>query len=74
MPTSFLVFLVTKRVIMVPLRYLSNFWRILEILLINCEINLFLTWSGNSFIVARTVNIQIPTFAITDTKLYVFVL
>ena len=31
--------------IAVPLQYLSNFWRTLEILLINCEINLILTWS-----------------------------
>ena len=31
----------TKNVkIMVPLKYLSNFWRTLEISLINCETNL----------------------------------
>ena len=29
--------------IMVPLKYLSNFWRTLEIPLINCEVNLILT-------------------------------
>ena len=29
--------------IMVPLKYLSNFWRTLEMRLINCEINLILT-------------------------------
>ena len=33
--------------IMVPLKYLSSFWRILEMSLINCEINLILTWSNN---------------------------
>ena len=34
----------TKNVeIMVPLKYLSNFWRSREMPLINCEINLFLT-------------------------------
>ena len=32
--------------IMVPLKYLSNFWRTLEIPVINCEISLFLTWSS----------------------------
>ena len=32
-------------VIMVSLKYLSNFWRTLEMLLINCEINLDLKWS-----------------------------
>ena len=30
--------------IMVPLKYLSNFWRTLELPLINCEVNLILTW------------------------------
>ena len=34
---------------MVPLNYLSNFWRNLEMQLINCEINLILTWSVNCF-------------------------
>ena len=33
-----------------PLKYLSNFWRTLEMPLINCEINLFLTWPENFFI------------------------
>ena len=32
--------------IIVPLKYLSNFWRTLEIPLINCEVNLVLTWSS----------------------------
>ena len=31
--------------IIVPLKYLSNFWRTLEMSLINCEVNLVLTWS-----------------------------
>ena len=31
--------------IVVPLKYLSNFWRTLNMPLINCEINLILTWS-----------------------------
>ena len=29
-----------------PLKYLSNYWRTLEIPLINCEVSLFLTWSS----------------------------
>ena len=33
--------------IMVPLNYLSNFWKALEILLVNCEISLILTQSRN---------------------------
>ena len=56
---------------MVPLKYLSNFWRTLEMPLINCEVNLILTWSENCVIVSTNVENQNPTFAITDTKLYV---
>ena len=33
--------------IVVPLKYFSNFWRTLDMPLINCEINLTLTWSEN---------------------------
>ena len=62
----------TKNVeIMVSLKYLSNFWRTLEIPLINWEINLILPWSTNCVIVASNVANQNPTFSITDTKLYV---
>ena len=62
----------TKNVeIMVPPKYLSNFWRILEMPLINCEINLILTWSTNCVIASTNVANQNATFEITDTKLYV---
>ena len=38
----------TKEIeIVVPLKYLSNFWRTLDMPLINCEINLILTWYEN---------------------------
>ena len=33
--------------IMVPLKYLSNFWRTPKMPLINCEVNPILTWSAN---------------------------
>ena len=56
--------------IMVPLKYLSNFCRTLETPLINCEINLILTWSENCIISNAAAN-QATTFAITDTKFYV---
>ena len=37
----------TKNVkIRVPLKYLRNFWRALEMRLINCEINPILNWSA----------------------------
>ena len=54
--------------IMMPLKYLSNFWRTLEMLLINHEINLNLTWSDKCVLSNDT---KATTFAITDTKLYV---
>ena len=56
---------------MVPLKYLSNFWRTLEMLLINCEVNLILDWSANCVIIYTTVANQVPTFTITETTLYV---
>ena len=31
----------------VPLKHLSNFWKSLNIPLINCEVELILTWSKN---------------------------
>ena len=40
-------------------------------LLINCEINIFLTWSEECIIITGTVDDKEPKFAITDTKLYV---
>ena len=55
--------------IMVPLKNLSNFWRTLEMPIINCEINLILAWSEN-WVISNTTANQVTTFAITDTKLY----
>ena len=37
----------TNLKIVVPLKHLSNFWRTLDMLLINCEVSLTLTWSEN---------------------------
>ena len=54
--------------IMVPLKCLSRFWRTLEMPLINCEVNLILTWSSTCVI---THSNGAGTFPITDTKLYV---
>ena len=42
--------------VMVPLKYLSNFWTALEMPLINCEINPILTWSGNCVISKAAAN------------------
>ena len=52
------------------LKYLSNFWRALEMPLINCQINLILTWSARCFIIDNPIAGQYPTFTITDTKRY----
>ena len=56
---------------MVPLIYLSSFWRILEMPLINCEINFISTWSANWVIVPTNVANQGETFSINNTKPYV---
>ena len=62
----------TKNVeIMVTLKYLSNFWRTLKMHLINCEVNLILTWYKRFVIASNTAANQETTFAITDTKRYV---
>ena len=68
--------------VVIPLKHLSNFWKCLDIPLINCEVELILTRSkncvladmavravqgGNPAIVARSNS----TFKITGTKLYV---
>ena len=57
--------------IMVPLKYLSNFWRTLEMPLINCEVELILDWSANCVIIYTNIDDQVPTFTITETNLYV---
>ena len=51
-----------------PLKYLSKFWRTLEVSLINCEISLILTCSKNCVISFATGATE---FAIIDIKLYV---
>ena len=52
--------------IIVPLKYLSNFWRTLEMALINCEVNLLLSWSKDCVITNSTGE---GKFVITETKL-----
>ena len=54
--------------ILVPLKYLSNFWRTLEMPLINCKVELILTWSNTCVITNSTGE---GKFAITEIKLYV---
>ena len=70
-----------------PLKHFSNFWRTLNILLINCDINLILTsWTEKCVLTSKATRganphadpavaaINNPTnaiFEIKDTKLYV---
>ena len=69
-----------------PLKYLSNFWRTLDIPSINCAVSLTLTWSENCVITSKATREADPdadpavaginnatnaVFKITDCKLYV---
>ena len=54
--------------VVVPLKYLSNFFRSLEMPLINCKIKLNLTWKKESVLSTDDGN---AVFIINDTKLYV---
>ena len=54
--------------IAVPLKYLSNFWRSLEMPLISCKIYLELTWIENCVLPSAG---RSATFIITDAKLHI---
>ena len=60
----------TNTKVVTPLKHLSNFWRALNIPLINCEVELILTWSKNCVLVYMAVNVTPSgaTFKITDTN------
>ena len=71
-----------KTEVVIPLKHLINFWRSLNIPLINCEVELVLAWSKNCVSVDMTEGdvegynpaIVAPTgleFKIAHTKLYV---
>ena len=46
--------------IVVPLKYLNNFWRTLEMPLINCEVKFILTWSASCVVIYTNVANQVP--------------
>ena len=54
--------------VVVPLKYLSNFFRSLEMPLINCKIKLNLTWKKECVLSTDDGN---AVFTINDTKMYV---
>ena len=65
----------------VPLKYLGNFWRALNMPFISCEISLELKWNKNCVITSQQIGINLDggntaaptdaTLAINDCKLYV---
>ena len=72
--------------VVVPLKHLSNFWRHLDIPLINCEVEIILTWFKNCVLIDKLIreanydadpnvyetdNPKNATFKITDVKLFV---
>ena len=64
--------------IAVPLKYLSNFWRLLEMPLINCKVELSLKWIENCVLTtapiganANDTGAHSATFKVTDAKLCV---
>ena len=74
----------TNAEVVIPLKHLSNFWKILNIPLINCEVEIILAWSRNCALADMAERpagnndnppaIVPPTelkFQIRDTKLYV---
>ena len=72
--------------IVIPLKHLNNFWRSLNMPLINCEVELILTWSKNCVLIDKLTgdadyganpivykidNPENAIFQITNTKLFV---
>ena len=72
--------------VVVPIKHLSSFWRHLDIPLINCEVELILTWFKNCVLIGKSTreanydadpnvyeidNPEDATFNITDIRLYV---
>ena len=66
--------------IAVPLKYLSDFWRSLQMSLMNCKVELSLKWIENCMLTTTAIDANSDatsadsaTFKITDAKLYVLV-
>ena len=57
----------------IPLKNLSNFWRSLDLTLMNCELELTVSYSKNSVLVEHYNKITGVDFVITSTKRYVSV-
>ena len=67
--------------LVVPLKYLGNFWRALNIPLISCKVSLELKWDKNCIITSQQLGVNLDggntaaptgaTFTINNCKLYV---
>ena len=65
----------------IPLKYLGNFWRALNIPLISCEVSLELKWNKTCVITSQQIGVNLDganivaptgaTLAINDSKLYI---
>ena len=65
----------------IPLKYLGNFWRALNILLISCEVSLELKWNKTCVITSQKIGVNLDggntatptgaTLTIKDCKLYI---
>ena len=58
-----------KAEVVIPLKHLSNFWRSLNIPLINCEVELILTWSKNCVFGDMTENVVANPAIVAPTEL-----
>ena len=72
---------IKKVILVIPLKYLGNFWRALNMPLINCEVSLELKWDKNCVITSNQINVNLDggntaaptgaTLTINNCKLYV---
>ena len=75
------IILLKKCKLAIPLKYLGNFWRALDIPLISCEVSLELKWNKNCIITSQQIGVNLDggntaaptnaTLAINDCKLYI---
>ena len=76
------IILVKKSIeLAIPLKYLGNFWRALNIPLISCEVSLELKWNRNCAITSQQIGVNLDggntaaptgaTLTINDCKLYI---
>ena len=57
--------------VVVPLKHLSNFWRSLNIPLINCEVELILTWFKNCVLIDKSTRKLIMLLILMFMKLII---